>query len=160
MLARLFRPREFTGCHMAAVMALFFGTIISVNLVLAYFANSSWSGLVVQNSYVESQRFDAVTAAKRRQVALGWIVNTSYVDGVFTVSLADGTGRAIRDASVEATIGHPASEREDRTIVLQADSGGTYAAPTELGAGLWEAAIVVTGTDAQPWEKSVRFVVE
>lgn len=160
MLARLFRPREFTGRHMWAVMILFFGTIISVNLVLAYFANSSWSGLVVQNSYVASQHFDTETAAKRRQAALGWTVRTSYQDGVFTVSLVDGMGRAIRDASVEATIGHPASEREDRTIVLQADSGGTYAAPTELGAGLWEAAIVVTGTDEQLWEKAVRFVVE
>lgn len=160
MLARLFRPREFTGWHMAAVMALFFGTIISVNLVLAYFANSSWSGLVVKNSYVESQRFDAETAARRRQTALGWTVHTSYEDGVFTVSLADGAGRAIRDASVEATIGHPASEREDRTIVLRAGPGGSYAAPTDLGAGIWEASVVVTGTEAQPWEKAVRFVVE
>ncbi|HEY9056951.1 MAG TPA: FixH family protein [Aurantimonas sp.] len=160
MLARLFRPREFTGWHMVAVMVLFFGTIISVNLVLAYFANSSWSGLVVQNSYVESQRFDAQTAVKRRQAALGWTVHTSYEGGVFAVSLADAEGRPIRDVSVEATIGRPTTEREDRTLRLKPVRGGDYAAPTKLGTGLWEAAIAVTATDEPSWDKAVRFVLE
>lgn len=160
MLARLFRPREFTGWHMAAVMVLFFGTIISVNLVLAYFANSSWSGLVVQNSYVESQRFNAETAAKRRQAALGWTVRTAYRDGLFTVHLADANGQAVRAASLEATIGRPVSSREDRTLQLKVGRDGAYTGSTDLDAGLWEAAIAVTGADGQPWEKLVRFVVE
>ena len=72
MFARIMGTREFTGWHMAGVMFLFFGTIISVNLVMAYFATSSWSGLVVKNSYVESQRFNGVTAERQAMLDMGW----------------------------------------------------------------------------------------
>ena len=58
MMQNLFARREFTGYHMVAVMTLFFGTIISVNLLMAWYANTSWSGLVVKNSYVASQEFN------------------------------------------------------------------------------------------------------
>ena len=51
LLKNFFAPEEFTGWHMVGVMCLFFGTIISVNLYLAYQANHSWTGLVVKNSY-------------------------------------------------------------------------------------------------------------
>ncbi|HLA02420.1 MAG TPA: FixH family protein, partial [Aestuariivirga sp.] len=44
--------RTFTGWHMAAITISFFAVIIAVNLTLAVFASSSWSGLVVANSYV------------------------------------------------------------------------------------------------------------
>jgi nitrogen fixation protein FixH len=36
----------FTGYHMLAILVAFFGVIISVNLLMAYYANSSWSGLI------------------------------------------------------------------------------------------------------------------
>ena len=49
----------FTGWHMLGVIGLFFGTIISVNFYMAYQAVHSWSGLVVENTYVASQQFNA-----------------------------------------------------------------------------------------------------
>ena len=52
------RPREFTGKHMLVIMFAFFGVIIAVNLTMATFAHTSWSGLVVQNSYVAGQHFN------------------------------------------------------------------------------------------------------
>ena len=53
----------FTGWHMLTIMLLFFGTIISVNVTMAWNAVTSWSGLVVQNTYVASQ---SLTARRKR----------------------------------------------------------------------------------------------
>lgn len=63
--------RGFTGWHMVAVMSLFFGTVISVNLVMAWNASRSWSGLVVENTYVASQQFNGKVAEGRAFQASG-----------------------------------------------------------------------------------------
>ncbi len=52
-------------------MVAFFGVIIAVNVTMATIAIASWTGLVVQNSYVASQEFEtqaprARGAARRR----------------------------------------------------------------------------------------------
>ena len=52
------RARGFTGWHMLAIMLAFFGTIIAVNVTMAWLANSSWSGMLSANTYVASQDFN------------------------------------------------------------------------------------------------------
>ncbi len=64
MTARTSQPR-FTGYHMAAIMVSFFGVVIAVNFTMAWYATSSWSGLVVENTYVASQQFNSRAAAMR-----------------------------------------------------------------------------------------------
>ena len=59
--------KPFTGWHMVVALGLFFGTIITVNLAMAYYANSTWSGLVVKNTYVASQEFNGKVADVRRK---------------------------------------------------------------------------------------------
>src|SRR3546814_19411645 len=47
--------RPFTGRHAAMILIAFFGVVISVNIVMASFALSTFGGTVVDNSYVASQ---------------------------------------------------------------------------------------------------------
>jgi nitrogen fixation protein FixH len=61
------QSREFTGRHMLMIMLAFFGVIITVNVVMARFAMTSWTGLVVENSYVASQQFNEKMMAVRTQ---------------------------------------------------------------------------------------------
>lgn len=61
----------FTGWHMLGVMLLFFGTVITVNMVMAWNAVNSWSGLVVPNTYVASQQFNAKAEAAKARAATG-----------------------------------------------------------------------------------------
>ncbi|NDV85253.1 hypothetical protein GTW51_00900 [Aurantimonas aggregata] len=160
MIDRLLGTNHFTGKHMAAVLALFFGTIIAVNFTMAFLATSTWSGLVVGNSYVESQRFNTVTETRERQAARGWSIDTRYADGRFVVALTDREGRPIHDSTVTATIGRPASAQLDRTVTLQPLREGGYGGETELASGLWEADVIVETPSAESWEKRVRFHVE
>lgn len=160
MIARLFGTTHFTGRHMAAVMALFFGTIIAVNLTMAFFATSTWSGLVVTNPYVEGQRFNSVTATRERQAARGWSIDTTYADGRFAVALTDREGLPVQAGTVTAKIGRPASDQLDRTLSLQLLPQGGYAGETELAPGLWDADVTVEMPGTDIWEKRIRFHVE
>ncbi|GAB4348020.1 MAG: FixH family protein [Oricola sp.] len=158
-IERILGLKEFTGWHMLGVLVLFFGTIIGVNLTLAWFANSTWTGLVVPNSYVASQHFDEVTAEKRRQAELGWSAALSHDDGVLAVDLKDKDGNYIRNAIVSAKIGHPVQDRDDQTVTLLEKGGGAYAAEVELRPGLWDVDLTVTGPKGELWTHSIRFLV-
>ncbi len=160
MIEKILGTKQFTGYHMLGVMFLFFGTIISVNLTLAWFANSTWTGLVVKNSYVESQRFNEVTAEKRRQAAFGWTAALTYEDGVLAVDMKDKNSVAIRDAIVIAKVGHPVQNRDDQTVTLLAQGGAQYAADVVLTPGIWDADLTVTGPKGEIWTHGIRFFVK
>lgn len=154
--ARMFR--EFTGWHMLGVMGLFFGTIISVNLTLAWFAVSSWSGLVVENSYVESQFFNEHTRQREEAAQLGWKASARYEQGVFRLELTDRNGRPI-DADVTLKVGRPATESEDRTLSFERQRDGSFQAPVALRAGTWQADLSAPAGDGLTWRHSYRFHV-
>jgi nitrogen fixation protein FixH len=63
------KSKTFTGWHMLAIMVAFFGVVISVNMLMAYYANTSWSGILAKNTYVASQDFNA-----KAEEARGWAV--------------------------------------------------------------------------------------
>ena len=159
MLAKLLGTREFTGWHMAGVMVLFFGTIISVNLTLAYFATSTWTGLVVKNSYVESQHFNERTAQRAGMAELGWKGTLVHEKGRIAFTLADRNGDPIH-AEVTARIGRPTFEAEDRVVLMTALAAGSHEAEAELGAGLWQVDIDAMSSDGTPWKHSYRFTVK
>ncbi len=157
IFARIFTPHRFTGWHMTAIMVAFFAVIIAVNLTLAWFATASWSGLVVQNSYVASQNFNATTAAKRREAALGWQGTISHDSRSFSLHLRDATGRPVFAGEVTAVIGRPANAAEDFTVDLTAAGNGTYSAPAALAPGIWQAHVAVTSTTGDRWTSIYRF---
>lgn len=127
---------QFTGKHMLAIMFAFFGVIIAVNLTMATFAHTSWSGLVVQNSYVAGQQFNRKAEEGRRQAMLGWSPALSLEEGVLRFSLADAQGEAIPLAGGTATLRRPVGEADDLTLVL-ASSGEAVEAPVAIADGAW-----------------------
>jgi nitrogen fixation protein FixH len=82
--------RPLTGRKVFAIAAVSFGVILTANLILAYQAVNTFSGLVVPNSYIASQEFDA---RRRAQEALGWTLDLDHEDAVLTVRLTDPGGR-------------------------------------------------------------------
>ena len=77
--------RPFTGKHMAAIMIAFFGVVIAVNVLMARLATSTFGGLVVENSYVASQKFNRWLGEARSEKALGWKATVTR-GAVFTQS--------------------------------------------------------------------------
>jgi len=66
--------KRFSGWHMTAILLAFFGVVVAVNLTMAMFATRTFGGVVVENSYVASQKYNGWLAAARRQDRLGWTV--------------------------------------------------------------------------------------
>ncbi|WP_075997094.1 FixH family protein [Salaquimonas pukyongi] len=158
-MSEFLRMEKFTGWHMLAIMVAFFGVIVSVNLTLAWYANSSWTGLVVKNSYVASQKFNDKQAERRRQIALGWKAGIEYQEGVLAVQLEDADGKPVVLNVLEARVGRPAFESEDRAVVFVPSGGGIYRAETQLSSGIWRAELKTADTPEKTWEHAIRFVV-
>ena len=114
---------------MLFAMLAFFGVIIAVNLTMAVLASKSWTGLVVKNSYVASQSFDARRLA---QEALGWQVETAYDGERLSVSFSDANGAPVWPEMIEALVGRTTNAGEDRAPVFT-DEDGAHVARLDLG---------------------------
>lgn len=134
-------PARFTGWHMLAILAAFFGVVIAVNLLLARLATATFSGEVVANSYVASQDFNHWLAEARAEAALGWHADPVLDHGALTVRLTDASGRPLTGAAVTADLRHPLGDAAERAIRLSETAPGLYAAP--LDAGRWQMRLTV-----------------
>ncbi|WP_170130510.1 FixH family protein [Afifella marina] len=134
-----FWPNEdnpLNGWHFFGIISLFFVTIIIVNFTMAFFATSTFPGLVVENSYVASQNYNKWLEASRAQDARGWDAKFDTSDGILTVDLRDKSGAPISGLNVSAIIGRASDWNEDRLVMLQQVTDG-YRADEPLGPGRW-----------------------
>src|SRR5579863_1286884 len=109
------RPRfRLTGRHMMAIFVAFFGVVFVVNFYMAHLATSTFSGEVVENSYVASQRFNGWLDKAAREKALGWRVKAARrADGRVLVTVAGPQPGA---AVLTATARRPLGEGTDRAL--------------------------------------------
>ena len=138
--------RRLTGRHVLLIAVAFFGVIIAVNLYMASVAVEGFSGLVVKNSYVASQGWDA---DRKKQMEQGWKVSVSTAGNGMAARFEDRDGRALDGLIVTAVIGRPANENQDRTVTLSPRAGepGVYALAEPLGKGVWRAALTAVAAD-------------
>jgi len=127
---------EFTGKHMLAIMCAFFGVIIADNLTMATFARTSWSGLVVQNSYVAGQEINAKLAEGRYQTELGWSADIALGEGVLRFSLVDAQGESVALDGGVANLRRPVGDADDMSVTLVAGTDGLEA-PVAVADGAW-----------------------
>lgn len=129
--------RDFTGRHMLAVMIAFFGVVIAVNVVMATLAAKTFSGTVVDNSYVASQQFNRWLAEGRAQERLGWNARLAVGDDRHVqVALSDRTG-PIDGAEVHAIARHPLGRAQDLAFSFRASGAGVYVSDRPLPVGRW-----------------------
>ncbi|MAY60820.1 MAG: hypothetical protein CML29_01290 [Rhizobiales bacterium] len=151
-----FRPKEFTGYHMLGVMVLFFGTIITVNLVMARFAITTWTGLVVENTYVASQEFNEKAAEMKAIDALGYAVKLDASDEGFFLDLTDRTGAPVASDVVQITFHHPVGQVGDETLVLTPRGHGRFATGEVLPEGEWIASVTVSDDGETVYKRAHR----
>ncbi len=132
--------RHFTGWHMLFLMIGFFGVVFAVNGILVYSALHSWTGLVVENSYVASQSFNADTA---HLVAARQGINhvLHYQDGQLRLQLTGSDGKPLEASDVKIELGRPVADAQDQTLVLVSESTGNYFATANLQNGVWRGMI-------------------
>lgn len=125
--------KELTGRKFLLILVAGFGTIIGVNLLLAYKAVATFPGLETKNSYVASQTFDADRAA---QEALGWTVSSYASGGLLVLKITDPNGSPVKADSLTAILGRATNVSQDQVPNFTFD-GVAYTAPVELAPGNW-----------------------
>ena len=134
-------PKPFTGRHMLMLMVAFFSVIITVNMTMAYLASSSWTGLVVKNSYVASQQFNDELAKSREIAKLGWSVPLTLSTKEAIIEARDANGKSLRGATVMLILQRPITDRDDQTVTLTEVAPGLYQAAVELLPVQWDASM-------------------
>ena len=150
---------KFTGLHMALCMIAFLSVIIAVNLFMASLASSSWTGLVVKNSYVASQKFNGNLSAAKAQKIRGWRSLIQYQNDEFKIEFLDKDAQNLDITNAQLFVGRPAFEQKDQLVKLNKLVDGTYATKLSLGFGEWS--IRITGTNgAYSYRRDERLIVD
>ena len=144
---------------MLAIMVAFFGVIISVNVFMAGSAIRTWTGLVVENSYVASQQFNTKLTNARQQAAMGWQGGLVYDENELRFTLNDGEGMPLMAQNVSIALSRPIGTKGDQQLTLTQSKDGSYIAPVTLASGVWNAAIVVSFDDQADYEHHARLNV-
>ncbi|QMU59391.1 MAG: nitrogen fixation protein FixH [Boseongicola sp.] len=145
--------KPITGWHIFGLFVLGFGTIIAVNLTLAFNAVRTFPGLEVKNSYVASQSFEADRAA---QNALNWTVSAHVFDGELVLSF-DQDGIKVEPSIENAIFGRATSVIQDQLPEFAFD-GHVFSAPVNAGAGNWNLRIRARAADGTLFQQ--RIIVE
>lgn len=153
-------PKPITGKHVLVSLLAFFGVIITVNLTMAYLANSTWSGLIVKNGYVASQSFDKDLARSKAQDALGWTVEMTHTLDRVRFTFADHAAAKIEGLAITGQLERPTTDRDDQSLTFTTIGAGVYTSPVKLAPGIWELEIEAKGKDAVVYRKIFRFMVQ
>ncbi|MGX8009998.1 FixH family protein [Mesorhizobium sp. ORM8.1] len=159
MSAQPQKVREFTGKHMLLTIVSFFAVVIGVNVTMATLANTSWTGLVVENSYVASQQFNQKAKEGRAQAALGWTGKLTIASGQLGYSLMDASGKPVPLRAVKVLFRHPAYEAEDKVVTLGAGTGQAFSAQHTPKDGVWIIEIDADAGLAKPYRDVRRIMI-
>ncbi|KAA3504113.1 cation transporter [Rhizobium rhizogenes] len=127
----------FTGWHMLGVMVLFFGTIITVNMIMAWNAVTSWSGLVVPNTYVASQQFNAKAEAAKARAATGIKGRLVVDEKSVRYEVFHAESGPVETDSLTLHFRRPVGEHQNFDMELKPVSSGVFTAAHDMLPGQW-----------------------
>jgi nitrogen fixation protein FixH len=128
---------RFTGWHFTAIITAFFGVVVAVNLTMAMFATRTFGGVVVENSYVASQKYNGWLAAAKRQQKLAWTIKAA-LDEQRRVTVA----LSVEDARVSGFARHPLGRAPDVPLSF-VTRGSRSRSARSLPAGRWTIHLLV-----------------
>lgn len=134
-MIKAFTTGPFTGRHIAAILVAFFAVVITVNLVMARDAISTFGGVVVENSYVASQDYNRWLDEAAREKAMGWQAQARRdPNGRVAIRLV---GAPAEGVMLQGDAWHPLGRLPDRTLHFQRQADGSYLSDATLPAGRW-----------------------
>jgi len=148
--------RELKGIHVLAITLAAFGTIITVNLVLAVKAVGTFPGVETYTPYIDSQRFQAEREAQQR---LGWQANVTLDQGRLLLALVDREGMPVTALSPSIMLRRPTHQMGDTQPVLTQIEPGIWTAQVDLARGTWNADIRAQDANGAPFRVRLPLVV-
>jgi len=137
------------GRHVLFGLVAFFGVMLIANGALFYLAVSTFSGGDTSNAYQKGLSYNEIVEAAKRQDERGWRSELAYENNTrrLTLRIVDKLEAPITGLQVNARLGRPATDKEDRQVELREIDAGVYAATLDLAPGQWVISI------ASGWDK-------
>ena len=136
-----------------------------VNGIFAFFASTTFNGLVTDNAYEKGVNYNATIALARQQTELGWQANVQFVPdssghkATLTVSYTDKAGQPLDGLTVEALAERPTVTGYEATIAFTQSQKGTYTAQISVPmGGEWDFDLVAT-SDGVVHQTQRRFLI-
>lgn len=126
--------RAFTGRDMTVILIGGFGVVIAVNLLMATLAVRTFGGLVVENSYVASQKYNRWLDAAEKQKALGWTIATKRTARDLVIVETDGVPA---EATITALAQHPLGRAPDVVLTFRREGIARFLSNEALPPGRW-----------------------
>lgn len=140
--------KKFTGYHATIIIVSFFTVVITVNMVMARFALSTFSGTVVDNSYVASQKYNQWLEQARTQQAHGWTVSPAVrTADKASIIITGADGTRLQGATIKAIAEHPIGQSEPFEINFIQTGTGEYQSVQTLPEGRWKLKITISHDD-------------
>ena len=139
MTARTSLAKGIEGRHVLWALSGFFGAMFVVNAIFVYAALTTFSGGDTSDPYRKGLNYNATLRAAERQAARGWQTDIAYdgKTGRLELSFLDKNAAPITGLTINGKLSRPATDKEDRHVVLAETSQGIYAATVNLTPGLW-----------------------
>jgi len=136
------QPRQITGRMVLAGFIAFFGVIIVVNMVMARFAVSTFSGLEVDSSYRAGLAFKGEEERAALQAARHWQVNAHLEtlggdERTLDVRALDVDGKPLSLLEGRARLARPTDASKDVAAKLVPLGDGRYRARIVAEPGQW-----------------------
>ncbi|MDJ0977473.1 MAG: FixH family protein [Erythrobacter sp.] len=131
---------RFTGKHMLAVMVIGFGIVAAVNFTMASLAVGGFHGIVVDNSYVASQKFNDWIEEADRMAALGWSASAAREKNGQVLVTSEGVPAG---AVVTAALRRPLGTREFADLTFVSMGEGRFRSLEPVSEGRWTVRLTI-----------------
>ena len=152
--------KPITGRHILAMFVAFFGVVAAVNILMATAATRSWTGLVVENSYVASQHFNDDVAALRKSAELGVTHRLHIEHGKLVLSLQGADGKPLDAENVQIQFERPFGKTREQNLVATRIAPGQFEAPASLAAGIWNGQLSAPLGGDMIWRQPFRLIAK
>lgn len=132
--------------------------VVAVNLVLVFFALTTFTGVTTGRAYDRGRTYNDVIEAASRQAALGWRADVTLRGGNVVVTVKDRDGGAV-PGRLEGRLLRPL---EGTTLPLDFAATATGSFRAEIGArqpGQWDAVLRFLGKDGQALDIRQRMIL-
>ena len=132
--------------------------VVAVNLVLVWFALTTFTGVTVGHAYDRGRTYNHVIEAAERQDALGWHAALSLEAGRLTVRVTDRSGNPV-DGSIAGRLERPL-DGSALPLAFTAIGRGHFAASAEgASLGQWDSRLLFVAGSGDRLDVRKRIVV-
>ena len=143
---------QLTGWHVLIIFCVFFGIMLSVNILMVVQAIRTFPGEVNSQPYEAGLAYNHTLKQQATERALGWRAKVDHITAspastIIAVQWLDAAGRPLSGVKVVGKIIRPATEKQSQDLRFVERAAGLYEAQFSAPPGAWD--LSVTATDAR-----------